>query len=220
MMSKKEGILVYGAGGHCKVVLDILKKDPKYDIVGLVEDNEEKHGQEILGCRVLGGFDLLKKKDDYRDKRILLAIGDNYSRKEVWSKLNELGYDFNKAIHSSAYIGEDVDVGPGTVIMANSVVNSGAELGRNVIVNTGATVDHDCVIGDFVHLSPGTNLAGNVIVGELSHIGIGSSVKQGVRIGNQTIIGAGAVVINDISNKVTAVGVPAKVVNKKGEQLI
>ncbi|HIC96179.1 TPA: transferase, partial [Candidatus Bipolaricaulota bacterium] len=89
--------------------------------------------------------------------------------------------------------------------------------GENVIINTGATIDHDCVIEDYVHISPGVHLAGNVKLGELSHIGIGASAVQRVKIGKGVIIGAGAVVIDDIPDHVTAVGVPARVIKRHGE---
>jgi sugar O-acyltransferase (sialic acid O-acetyltransferase NeuD family) len=210
---KSEKVLIYGASGHGKVIIDIVEQEGRYEIAGLLDDDPAIQGQNFCRYPILGGFSLLNE-GIHRDCKLILAIGDNQARRRLWKKLKELGYELVCAIHPSAQIARDVSIGPGTVIMANTAVNSGTKVGENVIINTGATIDHDCVIEDYVHISPEAHLAGNVRVGELSHIGIGVSVVQGVKIGKGVIIGAGTVVIDDIPDNVTAVGVPAKVVKR------
>lgn len=213
----KDKVLIYGASGHGKVIIDIVEREGGYKIAGLLDDDLAIKGRDFCGYPVLGGLDL-RNKGGYHDCKLILAIGDNQARKKLWGKLKELGYELARAaIHPSAQIAEDVVLGAGTVIMANVAINSGARIGENAIVNTGATVDHDCVIGDFSHVSPGVHLAGNVEVGELAHIGIGASVVQGVRVGRNCVVGAGAAVTQDIPDNVTAVGVPAKVSKQHGE---
>jgi sugar O-acyltransferase (sialic acid O-acetyltransferase NeuD family) len=207
---RADKILIYGASGHGKVIIDIVEREGRYKIVGLIDDNPSVQGQDFCGYPVLGGFNLLEE-GAFRDCRLVLAVGDNLARKSLWERIRPLGYRLASAIHPSAQIGRDVSLGLGTVVMAATAINSGSRIGENAIINTGATVDHDCVIEDYVHISPGAHLAGNVHVGELSHIGIGVSVIQGIRIGRGVIIGAGAVVIEDIPDHVTAVGVPARV---------
>lgn len=204
-------VLVYGASGHGKVIVDIVEKEGKSKIVGLLDDDPAIHGQDFCGYPILGGFDLLNE-GVHHDCKLILAIGDNQARKRLWERLEELGYELARAIHPSAQIARDVSIGAGTVIMANTAINSDTKVGENVIINTGATIDHDCVIEGYVHISPGAHLAGNVRVGELSHIGIGASIVQGIKIGKGVIIGAGAAVIEDISENVTAAGVPARVI--------
>ncbi|MGQ9601742.1 MAG: acetyltransferase [Candidatus Bipolaricaulia bacterium] len=207
----RDKLLVYGASGHGKVIIDIVEREGKCKIVGLVDDNPALEGRDFCGYPVLGGSELLDK-EDYLNCKLILAIGDNLARKILWEKIRPLGYELATVVHPSAQIARDVSLGLGTVVMAATAINPGTRIGENAIINTGATIDHDCVIGDYVHISPGAHLAGNVHVGELAHIGIGASIIQGVRIGKGTIIGAGAVVIEDIPDHVTAVGVPAKVI--------
>ena len=178
--------------------------------MGILNDGPGTQERDFCGYPIISGLEDLNERA-CRNGKLILAIGDNKARKKVWEGIESLDYELARAIHSSAQIGKNVSIGPGTVIMANSAVNSGAKIGESAIINTGATVDHDCVLEDYVHISPGTHLAGNVYVGELTHIGMGVSVVQGVRIGKGVIIGAGAVVIDDIPDNVTAVGVPAKV---------
>jgi len=209
----KNKLLIYGASGHGKVIIDIVEKESRHEIVGFIDDDFTLQGQDFCGYSILGGFDLLNKAL-YHDCKLILAIGDNRVRKNLCKKLKDLGYELARAIHPSSQIARDVSIGSGTVIMANAVVNSGTKIGGNVIINTGATIDHDCIIGDYVHISPGGHLAGNVKVGELSHIGIGASVIQEVSIGKNSIIGAGAAVIHDIPNNVIAAGVPAEIIKQ------
>lgn len=213
MKVKVEMVLIYGASGHGKVIIDIVEKEGKYKIAGLIDDNLEIRGRDFCTYPVIGGFDVLK--ENYRDGyKLILAMGDNQSRKRLWEKVKPLGYELASAVHPSAQMGQGVLLGPGTVIMANVAINPGAQIGKNVIINTGATVDHDCIIGDYVHISPGAHLAGNVEVGELSHIGIGTIIVAGVRVGRQSLIGAGAVVIENLPDYVKAVGIPAKVIEE------
>lgn len=213
----KDKVLIYGSSGHGKVVIDIVEQERKYQIDGVIDDDPAIQGQDLCGYPILGGFELLNG-DAYRDCKLILAIGDNRARKRLWEKVKELGYELACAIHPSAQVAREVSIGPGTVLMANTAINSGTKVGENVIVNTGATIDHDCILGNYVHISPGAHLAGNIKVGELSHIGIGASVIHGVRIGKGVIIGAGAAVIDDIPDNVTAVGVPAKVIKRHEHQ--
>lgn len=210
---RHEKVLIYGASGHGKVIIDLVEREGRYKIVGLIDDNPSIRGQEFFGYPVLGGFKLLNERA-YHVCQLILAVGDNRARKGLWEKIRPLGYRLASAIHPSAQIARDVSLGSGTVVMAGAVINSGTRIGENAIINTGATVDHDCVIGDYAHISPGAHLAGNVHVCELTHIGIGASIIQGVRIGRNAIIGAGAAVIDDIPDNVTAVGVPARVIKR------
>ena len=206
-----KSIFIYGASGHCKVIIDTVEKEGKYRIAGLIDDNPELHEKDFCGYPVIGGNDVLKGADP-NSYTLILAVGDNSARKKIWEKVKPMGYKLSCTVHPSVQIGKNVVIGSGTVIMANVAINSGAKIGENVIINTGATVDHDCIISDYVHISPGTHLAGNVWVGERTHIGIGVSIIANIKIGKEVIIGAGAVVLEDIPNNVTTVGVPAKVI--------
>ena len=211
--SFKDSVLIYGASGHGKVIIDVVIKEGKYRIVSIIDDDHTLWKGEFCGYPVIGGGNVLKD-ETYRGSRLILAIGDNAARKKLWQTINTLGYELACAVHPSAQIGRNVLIGVGSVIMANTAINPGTKIGENAIINTGATVDHDCVLEDYVHISPGAHLAGKVHVGELTHIGIGASVIQGVKIGRNVIIGAGAVVIDDVPDNVTAVGVPAKVIRR------
>ena len=210
----KDKLIIYGASGHGKVIIDVVEKEDRFKIVGLLDDDSSIQGHDFCGYSILGGFELLNK-DAYQNCKLILAIGDNRVRRCLWQKQKYLGYKLARVAHPSAQVARDVLVGSGTVIMANTAVNSGTKVGENVIINTGATVDHDCIIEDYVHISPGVHLAGNVKVGELSHIGIGASVIQGVRIGKNSVIGAGSAVIGNIPDNVIAVGIPADVIKHR-----
>ncbi|MBI4200762.1 MAG: acetyltransferase [Chloroflexi bacterium] len=209
----QQRVLVYGAGGHGKVVVDILERMGRYEIAGIVDDDHQGKGLRFLGYPILGGLDTLLEHGS--QSLLVLAIGDNEARDRLAHRLEPLGFQFVTAVHPTASVGRDVKLGWGTVVMANVAINSGVTIGRHVIVNTGATIDHDCVIGDFAHISPGAHLGGGVTVGPLAHVGIGVSVIQDVTIGARSVIGAGAAVVEDVPPNVTAVGVPARVVRTR-----
>lgn len=208
----KNKLFIYGASGHGKVIADILEKS-KEKIIAFIDDDKSKWNTEFFNYKIIGGFDKLIELYESGDK-VILAIGENKTRKLIAEKLNEKNVSFGVAIHPSAQIGRNVFIGEGTVIMANVVVNPDTFIGMHCILNTSSSVDHDNNIGNYVHISPGANLGGIVNVGDLSWIGIGASVKNGINIGRNNIIGAGSVVIKDIKDNCIFAGNPAKLLKK------
>ncbi|QCT04557.1 acetyltransferase (isoleucine patch superfamily) [Paenibacillus algicola] len=207
--------IVYGAGGHAKVVIDILRSRSE-KIVGVMDDQAQT--KEWNGLSVLGGADRLPDiQNQFPEALFIIAIGDNETRKKIACMLAKSGGRFGNAIHSSAVISSNVTIGEGTVVMPMVVINTDAVIGEHVIINTSATVDHDCHISDYAHISPGVNMAGSVNIEASVHIGIGTAIVPGVRVGRNTVIGAGACVICDLPNHAVAVGCPAKIIKlRKG----
>jgi sugar O-acyltransferase (sialic acid O-acetyltransferase NeuD family) len=210
----KKRIIVFGAGGHAKVVVDVLDQMGIYQIVGLVDDSLELKGTVRGGYAVIGNKDDLAGMSGAGIDGVIVAVGDNNRRKLVCEEVARMGFTLISAIHPSAVIGSRVRIGAGTLVVAGVVVNVDAEIGEDVIVNTGATIDHDCRIGAHAHLSPGVHLAGRVSVGALTHIGIGAVVLPNLTIGQNCIVGAGAVVRDNIPDNVVVVGNPAKILKQ------
>ena len=205
-------IILLGAGGHAAVIIDILKAQiangEKIKIKGLLDDSNKK---ECMGYPILGST---LRVDDFNEENtyFIIAIGSNEIRYNLSEKYGHL--KFFTAIHPSAIIGSQVNIGVGSVVMPNVVINANSQIGQHTIINTGAIVEHDNWIGDYVHLSPNATLCGAVRVKPLTHIGAGSTVIQGKMIGMQAMIGAGSTVITDIPDQVVAVGTPAKVIKQ------
>lgn len=199
-------MLIYGAGGHGKVVLDALERSGR-QVAGFLDDDAARGAADFCGYAVVTG---LENAEFGAQVEVVVAIGDGELRSQVTDRVIEGGYTLATAIHPSATIGRDVEIGPGAMVLAQAAVNPGARIGRGAIVNTGAIVDHDCVIGDFAHVAPGARLAGNVTVGEAALIGVGATVIPGVKIGPGSTVGAGAVVVADVAAGATVAGVPAK----------
>lgn len=213
-------IIVYGAGGHGKVVIDAITTFESsltdVQILGVIDDNEALHGSKYFGYTVLGGFAELQKYDEnrtFKNYRLIVAIARNDIRRNIYSKVSQLSCELITVIHPSAQIARDVTIGPGSMIMAASVLNPGVVLGTGVVINTGAIIEHDCVIHDFVHVGPGAIFAGAVEIGEDSFVGIGACVLPSVCIGKGVTVAAGSVVIRDVPDGVTVVGVPAELVS-------
>ena len=203
-----------GAGGHAKVVIEILKLNNEYAIVGLLDERSEKAGTEVAGIPILGDDSMIS---DLHARGIHHAfigvgtVGHGNRRPQLYESLRTQGFTLVAAIHPSAVISPSAQLGAGPTIMAGAVINAGALIGDNVIVNTGAIVDHDCIIGDHSHVATGACLSGAVKVGKGAHIGVGAVVRQAISIGSNSVVGAGAVVINDVPDNVVVVGVPAKI---------
>jgi sugar O-acyltransferase (sialic acid O-acetyltransferase NeuD family) len=195
---------LYGASGHAKVIIDILR-DMGIPVLGAFDKNPAL--KEIGGIPVLG-----PEVEQELGKPVIISIGDNAIRRRVAESLK---HAFGKAIHPSAIISPSATIAEGTVVMQGAIIQASANIGKHAIVNTGASIDHDCQIGDYAHISPGAVLSGNVQVGEGTHIGAGAVVIPNLKIGKWCKIGAGTVVIRDIPDGVTAVGNPARIIKEQ-----
>lgn len=204
-------LLVFGAGGHAKVVIDIARL-MGYQVVAVFDDNEQKHGQFLWDIPIKGNQQaLIALALQEKNTHFFIALGNNSLRLQLAQKFQQAGLQAATLIHPSAVIASYVSIGSGTVIMAGVCINSDANIGEQVIVNTSAVVEHDCMIGDAVHIAPTVALCGAVSIGAKSLIGVGAKVIPCIKIGNVVTVGAGAVVVNNIPDNQTVVGVPAKV---------
>lgn len=212
-------IIIIGAGGHAKVVADIIlqrkiRLKEEINLIGFLDDDYKNlEYKEIFGTSILG--DLSKIKDlKNKNYEYLIAIGNNLVREKIVKKYNELKY--YRAIHPSSIIGTDVKIEDGTVIMANTVINSGSKIGEHVILNTSSVIEHDCIVNSCSHISPNATLCGAVEIGSKTWVGANSVVKQEIKIGENVTLGAGSVVIRNIEDNCVVVGNPAKKIKDKG----
>jgi len=206
-----------GAGGHAKVVIEILRLRGGYELVGLLDPKQELWKTEVLSVPVLGDDTLLPELYDQGVRYAFIGlgtVGDTRPRRRLYDTARQQGFQIVPAVHPEAIIAPSTEIGHGPTIMAGVVINATARLGDNVIVNTGAVVEHDCVIGNHVHIATGARLAGTVHVGEGTHIGLGASVRQCIRIGRNAVVGAGAAVVDDVPDNVFVAGVPARILRK------
>lgn len=204
-------IIILGAGGHAKVLIEALRQSGR-TISGLLTTDPTLSGSNILGIPVLGSDEVINSFSPY-DIRLVNGLGSvdlPLNRQRIFERFNCMGYKFATSIHPSAVIATDVLLGEGVQVMAGSVIQPGCRIGNNSIINTRASVDHDCTIGDHVHIAPGVTASGSVRIGSGSHIGTGATLIQGVAIGNGCLIAAGALVVKDICDGAKARGVPAK----------
>ena len=203
-------MVIIGAGGHGKVVLDILRAAGQHKPVGFLDADPALTDSYVCGVPVLGSINAIATLRRQRIRRALIAIGDNRTRLHYAALLAEQGIELVNAIHPTAFVSPTAILGKNVVVAARAAVGTEARLGDSVIVNTSAVVDHECDIGDGAHVCPAAALAGRVRVGRGAFIGAGARVIQCRAVGDYATVGAGAVVIRDVSNEATVVGVPAR----------
>ena len=208
-------LIVYGTGGHAKVVIDIVERQGLYAVSALCDDDPGRVGLDVMGYRVVGGMEwLATEATRHGIASGIVAIGDNHARCRLADTLVCHGFHLATAVHPSAEFGRDVQMGAGSVVMAQAAVNPGTLIGSNVILNTRCSVDHDCRIGDGVHVAPGATICGGVSVGPRSRVWAGATIVNSITVGSDATIGAGAVVIRDVADGATVVGVPARPIER------
>ena len=211
-------LLILGAGGHAKVVAETALASGVASSLVFLDDRctgLDSH-PPVMGWPVMGPLVLsLQAGTAAQFDAAVVAIGHSAIRLHWIQQLQEAGYQLPVLMHPTAWVSSSARLGPASVAFAQAVVQAQASIGTGAILNTGCSVDHDAHLADGVHLCPGSRLSGEVKVGARSWIGIGASVIQQVCIGSDVTVGAGAAVVRDVPNKVTVVGVPARVVSSR-----
>lgn len=205
-MEKTNKVYLYGASGHAKVVMDIVKQ-AYLEVPCLIDDNPQ--------VNTLAGLPVLHSAEGLSP--IIVTIGNCQIRRKIVEKLGKR--DYVTVVHPSAIKAESVKIGYGTVLMAGAILNPYVSVGNHCIINTGASLDHDCVIHNYVHVAPHCTLCGEVEVGEGTWIGAGTTIIQCVKIGKNCYIGAGSVVVNDIPDGYLAYGNPCRTIKLINEDI-
>ena len=212
---KRHSLLILGAGGHSKVVIETALAENKYQAIALLDDiyqiDNSLSSRKILDFPILGNLKKALTKDiKNKYSHAFVAIGDCNKRLDWLNILQKNSFEIPKLIHPHAFISPSAIIKKGSIVAVNSSIQSSVLIDEGSIINTGATVDHDCKIGLGSHICPGVNLAGNVNIGPKSWIGIGSCVIENIKIGREVIVGAGSTVVNDLPDNVKAYGCPAR----------
>lgn len=208
-------IVIIGAGGFGREVAwlieEINESNMEWNLLGFIDEDEEKHGKFLNGYRVLGGFRYLEEK---KDVYYVCAIGNSKIKKEIIEK-RCIKYNIKPAtlIHPSVIMSKKYNkIGQGCIICASNIVTVNTQIGNHVIVNIDCTIGHDVVVNNYTTIYPSVNISGNCEIGECVELGTGTQIIQGKSIGNNSVIGAGSVVVKDIESNKTAVGIPAKAI--------
>lgn len=215
-------VVIIGTGGAGREASWVFQEDNrrarKWNVLGLVDDNAALEGSSFCDLPVLGDFSWLER-NSRKNLQVLCAVGNPQARKRLVQRATALGLGFCTVVHPTAEASRWVEIGPGSIICAGTILTTHIKVGAHSIINIACTVNHDTVIGDFCNINPACHIAGAVHVGDGVDLGIGTTVIQNKKIGEWSVVGAGAVVTTDIPSNVTAVGVPCRVIKAHRPEL-
>ena len=195
-------VLVWGAGGHGKVIVDALMAGGEWEVAGILDEDEKKSGTEVLGVKVFsleGGVAEAARGLDCG--RVAIAIGDNYARFEKFQQVRRAGLTPVNVVHPSAHVSRFVKMGEGVTILAGATINPGTTIEDNVCVNTSASVDHDNYLERSCHIFPNATLTGGVRIKEFAYVGSGAVIAPNLTVEKYSYVGAGAVVLANVGGR-------------------
>lgn len=205
-------LLIFGAGGHGRVVADAAIAQGRWARVRVTDRDAGRVGEVLWAGLAVEALD----EAVAGSTQVHVAIGAAAARER---EARALGFDASLShrqptlvtiIHPHATVSPHAGIGPGCFLAAQCVVAPAARLGVSVIVNHGAVVDHDAQVGDYTHVAPLAALGGGVQVGRRVLVGAGAKLLPGVRVADDVVIGAGAVVRDSIERPGVYAGVPAR----------
>jgi sugar O-acyltransferase (sialic acid O-acetyltransferase NeuD family) len=210
MEESKKRILLFGGGNQVHYTIDIIEKENKYEIAGII-DSVHTIGTDRYGYKVLGRQEnIISIVKEHKIDAGLITIGDNWSRSIVYNTIIKQmpGFEFVNAIHPSVIIGKNVEIGFGVVIMAGVIINPLAKIGNFTFFATGCQIEHDCIIEEYASVSAGSVMGGYVTIGKFSAITLGVTILDRLKIGENSVIGSGSLVLKDIPDNILAYGNP------------
>lgn len=212
-----DGIFIFGGGLQAKLVIDIIEKEGRYFIKGIL-DSYKKPGDKISGYEILGPVEnLLEISKKHNTNKGIVAIGDNYSRLMVVNQINALIPEFNfvSTKHPSSNIGSGTTIGSGCIIAAGVIINNDCNIGDHCYLAINSGLSHDSTMANFSSLGPGAITGGSVQIGKCSAVTIGAKILNERKVGSFSVVGAGSLVYHDVEDGVVVYGVPARFVRKR-----
>lgn len=203
-------IVIFGAGGHAKVVVDAIEMEGRHEIAFLADVDIA-----LVGT-TLQGYPVRSEEDGFAAlacgvTKAFVAIGHNAMRQRIATAATGCGFVLARIVHPAATVARSVSLGAGTLVMPGSIINADAHIGGNVIINTGAIIEHDCRVGDDAHIAPRATLCGGARIGARTLVGAGAVILPGTKVGAGATVGAGALVLSDVPDGARIFGVPARV---------
>jgi sugar O-acyltransferase (sialic acid O-acetyltransferase NeuD family) len=219
-----KNLVLIGGGNQAHYTIDIIEKEKKYNIVGII-DSVNEVGSEKFGYKIIGRQEKIEEiVEKYNIEVGIISIGDNWSRYCVYNQIiNKIpNFQFVNAIHPSVIIGKDVELGVGIVAMAGCIFNPKSIIGNFTFFATGAQVEHDCFIDEFASISAGSVTGGFFKLGKFSAITLGVTIMDRVEIGRNTVVGSGSLVVKSLPDNVLVYGNPCKIIRtrKEGEKFL
>lgn len=196
---EKQNLVLIGGGGHCKVCIDVIEQEARYNIIGIL-DNTRMVGELVLSYPIIGTDAMMSElsKDGCSFLVTVGQIRSSHVRATIFNQLRSLGADVATVISPRASVSQYASIGQGTIVMPRACVNADAVIGSNNIINTGSTIEHDAVTGDHVHISTHAVINGACSIGSGSFIGSNATLVNGIRVTTDVVVGAGVVVFKDI----------------------
>lgn len=210
----KKKLLIFGSGAQSKLSYNIAKQTGDYNSIKIISFKESiKNNKKIIFLKKIENLKFYLDKNTYG----LVALGDNFHRKELVTEINKKFKKFRWAsiIAHNSNIGKNVRIGVGTIIMQSVFINDDTIIKNHCLINSKCLIEHDNKISSFASLSPNVTTGGNVSIGASSFLGIGTIIKNSIKIGSNTLIGAGSVIVSNCEKDSTYVGVPGKKISKR-----
>ena len=201
-------LVIVGAGGFARETAAAAIHP--WRILGFLDDDPALHGTTRSGFRILGPTAMAAEMPH---AKVVVCVGNpaNYrARKRIVERLGLPDDRYATVVHPTVQVGAGCVVGPGSVLLAGTVLTADVVVGSHAAIMPQVVLTHDDVIGDHVTIASGVRLGGGAVLSEGAYVGAGALVREGVTVGAWSQIGMGSVVLRDVPPEEIWVGNPAR----------
>lgn len=209
-MRSKRALVILGASGLAKETIELVRLLDDLDIVGILDDDTEKHGSALLGVPVVGSIETHTLFPEAKFINCIASVASPSSRLAVYRKMEVDNERFATLVHPCSSIPPSVQLGSGSIVLASCVLTADIRVGNQCVLMPFVALTHDDQVEDGVTFGSGVKISGGVKIGECAYLGSGALVRENTTVGEYSIIGMGAVVLEDIPASQMWVGNPAR----------
>ena len=209
-----KNIAIYGAGGFGREIACLLRlineKEPTWNLIGFLDDNETLWGTRNEYGEVLGGVDWLNRQE--KPIAVAIAVGNPKAVEAITGKIDNPNVEYpNLYAPTVTFLDkESLHIGQGNIFCSNCFISCNVQIGNFNLFNGYIPIGHDARIGNCNVVMPSCNISGGVVMGDGNFLGVQSVVLQYIKIGNNTRIGANSVIMRKTKDGYLYIGNPAK----------
>lgn len=207
-MDKTKKLVLIGDSAFAEIAYEYFTHDSEYEVVAFAVETQYIKRDSLFGLPIVP-FEQLEDRYAPAEHSFYAAnvyTQRNQLRTRLYLAAKEKGFAPASYISPHAFVWRNAKIGEHCFIFENNVVQPFVTIGDNVVLWSGNHIGHHSTIMDHCFVSSHVVVSGFCKVGRNCFMGVNATVANNLNIGDDCIVGAGALILSDVDDGKTAVG--------------